>query len=68
MGEDIDGKEEDEDSVTTELMTVGLKILRKEDVTWLLSLPQLKNPSLHAMKPEPIQRATDNDWAAPSRV
>lgn len=42
MAEDIDGKEEDEDSVTTELMSVGLKIFRKEDVTWLLSLPQLK--------------------------
>jgi len=24
------------------LMTIGLKVLRKEDVTWLLSLPHLK--------------------------
>ena len=26
----------------TELMTLGLKMLRKEDVEWLLALPQLK--------------------------
>jgi hypothetical protein len=25
-----------------ELMTLGLKVLRKEDVTWLIQLPQLK--------------------------
>lgn len=37
-----EAEDENQEPEDTELMTVGLKILRKEDVAWLLSLPQLK--------------------------
>lgn len=42
IGRAEEGVSEGDDSDEHELMTVGLKILRKDDVTWLLSLPQLK--------------------------